>query len=104
MVKNGNQHIYGQIWKLMQMAKYGYQRKWSNMKFYPNGTEMLRGNYLENMPIAQVLDDDDDDDEQAPTLYDDRDPIDYRLSEIGLATSRPMAGAYQERPSDQVQY
>ena len=40
---------------------------------------------------------------QAPTLYDDRDPIDYRLSEIGLATSRPMAGAYQERP-DQVQY
>ena len=44
---------------------------------------------------------------QAPTLYDDRDPIDYRLSEIGLATSRPMAGAYQERPGvvpDQVQY
>ena len=40
---------------------------------------------------------------QAPALYDDRDPIDYRLSEIGLATSRPMAGAYQERP-DQVQY
>jgi len=35
---------------------------------------------------------------QAPTLYDDRDPIDYRLSEIGLATSRPMAGAYKDQP------
>ena len=32
---------------------------------------------------------------QAPTLYDNRDPIDYQYSEIGLATARPMAGAYQ---------
>jgi len=29
---------------------------------------------------------------QAPTLYDDREPLDVRLSEIGLATARPMAG------------
>ena len=29
---------------------------------------------------------------QAPTLYDDRQPLDTRLSEIGLATARPMAG------------
>jgi len=36
---------------------------------------------------------------QAPTLYDDREPIDYRLSEIGLATARPMAGAYQAQIS-----
>jgi len=34
---------------------------------------------------------------QAPTLYDDREPIDYQLSEIGLATARPMAGAYQAK-------
>ena len=26
---------------------------------------------------------------QAPTLYDDRQPLDTRLSEIGLATARP---------------
>jgi hypothetical protein len=29
---------------------------------------------------------------QAPTLYDDRQPLDVILSEIGLATARPMAG------------
>jgi len=29
---------------------------------------------------------------QAPTLYDDRQPLDVLLSEIGLATARPMAG------------
>ncbi len=29
---------------------------------------------------------------QAPTLYDDRQPLDVKLSEIGLATARPMAG------------
>ena len=29
---------------------------------------------------------------QAPTLYDDREPIDVTMSEIGLATARPMAG------------
>ena len=34
---------------------------------------------------------------QAPTLTDDREPIDYQLSEIGLATARPMAGAYQAK-------
>jgi len=34
---------------------------------------------------------------QAPTLYDDREPIDFQLSEIGLATARPMAGAYQAK-------
>ena len=32
---------------------------------------------------------------QAPTLYDDREPIDYQLSNIGLDTSRP--GAYHGR-------
>ena len=32
---------------------------------------------------------------QAPTLYDDRAPIDQQYSEIGLATARPMAGKYQ---------
>jgi len=32
---------------------------------------------------------------QAPTLYDDREPIDYQLSEIGLATARPMAAAWE---------
>jgi len=30
---------------------------------------------------------------QAPTLYDDRQPLDVILSEIGLATARPMAGS-----------
>ena len=34
---------------------------------------------------------------QAPTLYDDREPIDYQLSNIGLDTSRP--GAYHGRRS-----
>lgn len=34
---------------------------------------------------------------QAPTLYDDREPIDYQLSEIGLATARPMAAAYESQ-------
>ena len=29
---------------------------------------------------------------QEPTLYDDREPLDIKLSEIGLATARPMAG------------
>ncbi|XP_059098784.1 acetylcholine receptor subunit alpha-like isoform X2 [Tigriopus californicus] len=29
---------------------------------------------------------------QAPTLYDDREPLDVKISEIGLATARPMAG------------
>ena len=29
---------------------------------------------------------------QAPTLYDDRQPLDTVLSEIGLATARPMTG------------
>lgn len=29
---------------------------------------------------------------QAPTLYDDRQPLDVQLSGIGLATARPMAG------------
>ena len=33
---------------------------------------------------------------QAPTLYDDRQPLDIRLSEIGLATARPMAGINKE--------
>ena len=33
---------------------------------------------------------------QAPTLYDDRQPLDTRLSEIGLATARPMAGVNKE--------
>ena len=33
---------------------------------------------------------------QAPTLYDDRQPLDTRLSEIGLATARPMAGVNRE--------
>ena len=33
---------------------------------------------------------------QAPTLYDNRQPIDIRLSEIGLATARPMAGYNKE--------
>ena len=32
---------------------------------------------------------------QAPTLYDDREPIDYQLSNIGLDASRP--GAYHGR-------
>ena len=32
---------------------------------------------------------------KAPTLYDDREPIDYQLSEIGLATARPMAAAWE---------
>ena len=34
---------------------------------------------------------------QAPTLYDDREPIDYQLSEIGLATARPMAAAWEAK-------
>ena len=38
---------------------------------------------------------------QAPTLYDDRDPIDLRLSQIGLATSRPVEGAYKGGPYHQ---
>ena len=29
---------------------------------------------------------------QAPTLYDDCEPLDVKISEIGLATARPMAG------------
>ena len=33
---------------------------------------------------------------QAPTLYDKRQPLDIRLSEIGLATARPMAGINKE--------
>ncbi len=33
---------------------------------------------------------------QAPTLYDDRQPLDVQLSEIGLATARPMAGVNKE--------
>merc|ERR550532_3567311 len=33
---------------------------------------------------------------QAPTLYDDREPLDTRLSEIGLAPARPMAGVNRE--------
>eukprot|EP00093_Oithona_nana_P013336 13336.XXX_205024_210340_1 [CDS] Oithona nana genome sequencing. len=33
---------------------------------------------------------------QAPTLYDEREPLDTRLSEIGLATARPMAGVNRE--------
>jgi len=33
---------------------------------------------------------------QAPTLYDDRQPLDTRLSEIGLATARPMAGVNKD--------
>ena len=34
---------------------------------------------------------------QAPTLYDEREPLDTRLSEIGLATARPMAGVNREQ-------
>lgn len=33
---------------------------------------------------------------QAPTLYDDREPLDIKLSEIGLATARPMAGVNKD--------
>jgi len=33
---------------------------------------------------------------QAPTLYDDRKPLDTRLSEIGLATARLMAGVNKQ--------
>lgn len=33
---------------------------------------------------------------QAPTLYDDRQPIDVQISEINLATPRPMAGVNKD--------
>lgn len=34
---------------------------------------------------------------QAPTLYDDREPIDIKISEIGFATARPMAAAWEAK-------
>ncbi|XP_023323772.1 acetylcholine receptor subunit alpha-like [Eurytemora carolleeae] len=39
---------------------------------------------------------------QAPTLYDDRQPIDFEISKIGLATSRPMAGQYEDDVSSHL--
>ena len=33
---------------------------------------------------------------QAPTLYDHREALDVKLSDIGLATARPMAGVNKD--------